>query len=86
MHIFLFYGFLIYSIFKFGIHYSVGFPGDTSGKKKKKKKPACQCRRCKRCEFIPWLGKILWRREWQSTLVFLPGESHGQRSLAGLRS
>ena len=35
MHIFLFYGFLIYSIFKFGIHYSVGFPGDTSGKKKK---------------------------------------------------
>jgi len=37
MHIFLFYGFLIYSIFKFGIHYSVGFPGDTSGKKKKTK-------------------------------------------------
>ena len=36
MHIFLFYGFLIYSIFKFGIHYSVGFPGHTSGKKKKK--------------------------------------------------
>ena len=37
MHIFLFYGFLIYSIFKFGIHYSVGFPGHTSGKKKKEK-------------------------------------------------
>ena len=25
----------------------------------------------------------LWRRKWQPTLVFLPGESHGQRSLAG---
>ena len=31
----------------------------------------------------PWVGKLLWRREWQSTPVFLPKESHGQRSLAG---
>ena len=31
----------------------------------------------------PWVGKIPWRREWQSTPVFLPGEFHGQRSLAG---
>ena len=30
-----------------------------------------------------WVGKIPWRREWQSTRVFLPGKSHGQRSLAG---
>ena len=30
---------------------------------------------------IPRSGKILWRREWQSTPVFLPGGSHGQRSL-----
>ena len=30
-----------------------------------------------------WVGKILWRRKWQPTPVFLPGESHGQRSLAG---
>ena len=29
------------------------------------------------------VGKISWRRAWQPTLVFLPGESHGQRSLAG---
>ena len=29
----------------------------------------------------PWVRKILWRRKWQPTLVFLPGESHGQRSL-----
>ena len=33
--------------------------------------------------FNPWVGKFLWRREWQSTPVFLPGELHGQRSLAG---
>ena len=30
----------------------------------------------------PWVGKILWSRKWQSTPVFLPGKSHGQRSLA----
>ena len=29
-----------------------------------------------------WVGKISWRRAWQPTPVFLPGESHGQRSLA----
>ena len=32
--------------------------------------------------FDPWVGKILWRREWLCTPVFLPGESHGLRSLA----
>ena len=31
----------------------------------------------------PWVGKIPWRRKWQPTLVFLPGEPHGQRSLVG---
>ena len=33
--------------------------------------------------FDPWVRKIPWRRAWQPTLVFLPGESHGQRSLMG---
>ena len=33
--------------------------------------------------FDSWVGKILWRRKWQPTPVFLPGESHGQRSLVG---
>ena len=33
--------------------------------------------------FDAWVGKIPWRREWQPTPVFLPGEFHGQRSLAG---
>ena len=32
---------------------------------------------------IPGQGRSPWRREWQLTPVFLPGESHGQRSLAG---
>jgi len=57
---------------------SEGFPGGASGKE-----PTCWCRRCKRCRFHPWVGKIPWRRAWQPTPVFLPGESHGQRSLAG---
>ena len=55
-----------------------GRPGGTRGKE-----PACQCRRHKRHGFDPWIGKIPWRRVWQPTLVFLPGESHGQRSLVG---
>ena len=33
--------------------------------------------------FDPWVGKIPWRRKWQPTPEFLPGESHGQRILAG---
>ena len=45
------------------------------------KESACQCRRCKRCRFSPWVGKILWRRKWQPTPVFLPGK--GKRNLAG---
>ena len=32
--------------------------------------------------YNPWVGKIIWKRKWQPTPVFLPGESHGQRSLA----
>ena len=34
-------------------------------------------------QFDSWVGKIPWQRAWQPTPVFLPGESHGQRSLAG---
>ena len=33
--------------------------------------------------FGPWVRKISWRRKGQPTAVFLPGESHGQRSLVG---
>ena len=44
---------------------------------------ASHCRRCKRHGFSSWVGKILWRRKWRPTPVFLPGESKGQSSLAG---
>ena len=37
----------------------------------------------RRHRFDPWIRKILWRRKWQLTPVFLPGKSHRQRSLAG---
>ena len=50
-----------------------GFPWWLSGKE-----PSCQCRRY---GFSPWVWKIPWRMKWQPTLVFLPGEFHGQRSL-----
>ena len=33
--------------------------------------------------FNTWVGKIPWKREWQPTPVFLPGEFHGHRSLVG---
>ena len=59
----------------------MGFPGGASGKE-----PACQCRRHKRSGFDPWVGKIPWRRAWQPTPVFLPGESHRQRSPVGCSS
>ena len=58
-----------------------GFLGGTSGKE-----PACQCKRRKRCSFDPWVRKIPWRKAQQSTPVFLPWESHGQRSLVGYES
>ena len=38
---------------------------------------------CWRRGFDPWVGKIIWRRKWQRPLVFVPGESHGQRNLVG---
>ena len=44
------------------------------------KESACQCRRHR---LDPWDGKISCRKEWQTTPVFLPENSHRQRSLAG---
>ena len=37
-------------------------------------------------ELDPWVKKIPWKRKWQTTPVFLPGEFHGQRSLGRLQS
>ena len=55
-----------------------GFPGGSDDKES-----ACQCRRPR---FNPWVGKIPWRRKWQPTPVFLPGEFHRQRTLTGYRT
>ena len=44
------------------------------------------CPQCKGPGFDLWVRKIPWRREWQSTPLFLPRESHGQRSQAGYSS
>ena len=52
-----------------------GLPWWLSGKES-----TCQWRRC---GFDPWVRKIPWREKWQPTPVFLPGKSHGQRSLVG---
>ena len=41
------------------------------------------CLPCRRPGFDPWVGKIPWRRKWQPTPVFLPGEPHGKRNLVG---
>ena len=71
-----------------GPNYCGDFPGGSDGKS--------ICLQCGRPRLDPnvgdpgwipmwetWDGKMPWRRKWQPTLVFLPGKSHGQRSLAG---
>ena len=57
---------------------SRGFPGGPRGKE-----PTCKCKRYKRRGLNLWIRNIPWRKAWQPAPVFLPGESHGQRSLAG---
>ena len=52
-----------------------GFPGGVSGKE--------STFQCRRRGLGPWVRKIPWSRKWQPTPIFLPGEPHGQRSLAG---
>ena len=47
------------------------------------KEPACQCVVHERHRLDPWVRKTPWRRAWEPTPVFLSGESHEQRSLAG---
>ena len=66
------------NIYIYTTHEHIGFPGNACGKE-----VTCQCRKCKRLAFNPCIGKIPWRKAWQPTLVFLSGESQGQRSLAG---
>ena len=53
----------------------MGFPGGSDGKE--------SAYNAGDLGSIPVLGRFPWRREWQSTPIFLPGESHGQKSLVG---
>ena len=57
--------------------FSLSFPGGASGKE-----PGCQCRRCKPRSLIPGLGRSPGGGHGNPP-VFLPGESHGQRSRTG---
>ena len=59
-----------------GKHFRFGLPSITRGKE-----PPAKTGGIKRREFDPWVGKIFWRRKWQPTPVFSPGEPFGQRSL-----
>ena len=59
----------------------MGFPGSSVSKE-----TTCNAiifLQCRRPGFDSWVRSISWRRKWQPTLIFLPGKSHGQRSLAG---
>ena len=63
------------NFFKRCYYYIYGLPWWIRGKN--------LCLQCRRPGFNPWVGKIPWRRKWQHTPVFLPGESHGLRSQVG---
>ena len=55
----------------------MGFPGGIEVKN-----PPADAGDTRDPDLVPGLEKIPWRRKWRPTPAFLPGESHGQRSLA----
>ena len=59
-----------------GWEHHLGFPGDSVVKN-----PPANAGDTKKRKFDLWVRKTPWSRKWQPTPVFLPGESHGQRSL-----
>ena len=59
----------------------MGFPGGASGKE-----PACQCRRHKRLQFDPWIGKIPWNKARKPTPVFFAWRIPWTEEPGGLRS
>ena len=65
------------------LHLHLSTPKEGLSKWLSGKESTCQCRRH---GFNPWVRKIPWRRTWQPPPVFLPEESHGQRSLVGYSS
>ena len=62
-------------VFRLGLYWTWDFPGGSDGKS--------ICLQWGRPGLNPWVVKIPWRRKWQPISVFLPGKSHGWRSLAG---
>ena len=68
------FGYIFPCVTYFSMHISLG---GSEGKSKS------VCLQYGRPRLDPWVRKIRWRRKWQSTLVLLPGKSHGQRSLVG---
>ena len=66
----------MYPWLKTSLVWLLGFPHDSNGKES-------ACNAGERAGFDPSIGKIPWRREWQSTPVFLPAESHGQSNQEG---
>ena len=60
------------------LYLSVGFSGGSEGKES-----ACNAGDTGDGGFDPWAGKFPWRRKWPHTPVFLPRESHGQKSMEG---
>ena len=67
-------------LFKHVININILYRQEVISRQLSGEESACQCRRR---SFNFWVGKIPWRRKWKPTLVFSPGKSHGQRSLAG---
>ena len=63
------------------IYLLVAFPAGASGKES-----TCQCRRCKRHEFDPWVRKIPWRRKWQPHSRVLVWEILWTEEPGGLQS
>ena len=66
------------NMFRKGLHFPVGFPGGSVGKES-----ACNAGDTGDASLILGSGRFPWRKKWQPTPVYLPGESHGQRSLVG---
>ena len=76
-----------------GTHATIlGFPGGSEGKGFVSWAPLVAqmvkriCLQRGRPGFHPWVGKMPWRRAWQPTQVFLPGESSWTEEPGGLQS
>ena len=74
LFIFIYKQFIYIKHFSPCIYVKMGFPGGSVVKN------LSACGNHRRLMFCPWVRKIPWRRAWQPTPVFLPGECHRQRA------